>query len=136
MQGRKFAPKGVAFEAAVAHWSGLKTDSDAQFDKEYRFDATDISPMVTYGTNPGMGIPVEGNIPGPEVAENVDSFNKSLQYMGLESGQSLLDKPIEYVFIGSCTNSRIEDLRMVAGFVKGKKKAEGCLLYTSDAADE
>ncbi len=123
VQGRPFAPKGKAFEEAVATWKTLVSDPDATFDTEYTFRAEDIEPMVTYGTNPGMGIGVTGRIPELDEVRNRDSFQKSLDYMGFRAGEPLLGKPIDYVFIGSCTNSRIEDLRMVADFVRGKQKA-------------
>ncbi len=120
VRGRKYAPQGADFEKAVAYWQTLHTDADAVFDKEYTFRAEDIEPMVTYGTNPGMGIKVTDKIPLEESA----SFAKSLEYMGFAAGETMLGKPINYVFIGSCTNSRIEDLRTVAAYVKGKKKAD------------
>ncbi|MDQ3393016.1 MAG: 3-isopropylmalate dehydratase large subunit, partial [Bacteroidota bacterium] len=124
--GREFAPKDERLKKAVAYWRTLFSDEGAQFDKIYEFDADDIAPMVTYGTNPGMGIKVFDNIPTLEEVNgegNKNSFSKSLEYMGLEPGSKLLGKKINYVFIGSCTNARIEDLRLVANFVKGKKKA-------------
>ncbi|PWJ45006.1 3-isopropylmalate dehydratase large subunit [Sediminitomix flava] len=124
IKGREFAPQGESYDKAVAYWKTLFTDEDATFDKEYTFKAEDIQPMLTYGTNPGMGIGVQENIPTASDASNPDSFKKSLEYMGLEEGQSLLGKEVNYVFIGSCTNSRIEDLREVAAFVKGKQKAD------------
>jgi len=120
VRGREFAPKGEDFEKKVAYWKTLPTDEGAQFDKEYTFDAGDIEPMVTYGTNPGMGIKISETIP---VDEN-PSFKKSLAYMNFEAGESLINKPINFVFIGSCTNSRIEDFRVAADFIKGKQKAE------------
>ncbi|GJM34137.1 MAG: 3-isopropylmalate dehydratase large subunit [Saprospiraceae bacterium] len=123
LRGREFAPKGDAFDQAVAYWQTLYTDEDASFDQEYVFNAADIEPMLTYGTNPGMGIKISEHIPTPDSADNPATFRKSLAYMGFEGGESLLNKPIDYVFIGSCTNSRIEDLRMVAEYVKGKQKA-------------
>ncbi|KYG82936.1 isopropylmalate isomerase [Roseivirga seohaensis] len=123
IEGREFAPKSEAFEQAVAYWKTLYSDADAIFDKEYHFDAADIEPMITYGTNPGMGIKIKGNIPEKLVASSQDSYRKSLDYMGFLPGESLLGKEINHVFIGSCTNSRIEDLRIVADYVKGKKKA-------------
>lgn len=121
IKGRKFAPQGEAWEKAVAYWRTLYSDEDTVFDLEYRFKAEDIEPMLTYGTNPGMGIGVSQHIPTPGGSQ---SFEKSLEYMGLHAGEKLLGKRIDYVFIGSCTNSRIEDLRIVAEYIKGKKKAE------------
>ncbi|RXK82764.1 3-isopropylmalate dehydratase large subunit [Filimonas effusa] len=125
MKGRLFAPKGQDWDNAVAYWRTLFTDADAAFDTEVNIKAEDIEPMITYGTNPGMGIGVNGHVPAlSEIEENEKpSFQKSLHYMGLEPGSNIKGKKVDYVFIGSCTNSRIEDLRMVASFVKGKKKA-------------
>ncbi|WP_405206023.1 3-isopropylmalate dehydratase large subunit [Aquimarina sp. LLG6339-5] len=120
VKGREFAPKGDAYDKKVTYWKTLPTDQGAIFDKEYHFDAADIEPMITYGTNPGMGIKVTENIP----SENNASFEKSLAYMNFEKGQSLINQQINYVFIGSCTNSRIEDFRVAANYIKGKKKAE------------
>jgi 3-isopropylmalate/(R)-2-methylmalate dehydratase large subunit len=126
IKGRQFAPKGEAFDIAIEKWKHLATDDDAIFDKEYSFDASDISPMITYGTNPGMGIKIESKI--PTVADVPDNerlgFKKALDYMGFEADNNLVGKPINYVFIGSCTNSRIEDLRLVAQMAKGRKKAD------------
>jgi len=119
IQDRKFAPKGEAFHESVAYWQTLPTDEGAEFDKEYFFDASEIEPMLTYGTNPGMGIKINGNIP----KINDSSFKKSLEYMNFEAGASLLNTPVNYVFIGSCTNSRIEDFRIAAHYIKGRKKA-------------
>lgn len=119
IKDRKFAPKGENFNKKLDYWKTLPTDSDATFDKEYHFDAEDIAPMVTYGTNPGMGIKISDNI--PEL--NDASFEKSLEYMNFKKGESLIDKPINFVFIGSCTNSRIEDFRIAANYIKGKQKA-------------
>lgn len=124
LKGREFAPQGEAFDKAVSYWKTLFSDEDAVFDKEYHFSAEDIEPMVTYGTNPGMGIKVTNTVPQIAEVDNPKTFEKALNYMGLEEGQSLLGKPINYVFIGSCTNSRIEDLRLVAKFVNGKQKAD------------
>jgi len=119
VKGREFAPKGADFDKKVAYWKTLPTDADAVFDQEYSFDAADIEPMITYGTNPGMGIKITQNIP-----ENKDaSFQKSLKYMNFNAGESLINKPINFVFIGSCTNSRIEDFRVAATYVKDKQKA-------------
>ena len=119
VSGRKFAPKGDTLDKKIAYWKTLPSDDDAVFDKEYHFDAADIEPMITYGTNPGMGIKINGHIP----KDDSDSFKKSLKYMGFIEGESLIDKPINYVFIGSCTNSRIEDFRVVAKYIEGKQKA-------------
>lgn len=120
VKGREEAPNGDEFDKKVAYWKTLPTDKDAIFDQEYSFDAADIEPMITYGTNPGMGIKITENI--PEL--NDSSFEKSLNYMNFKKGESLINKPINYVFIGSCTNSRIEDFRVAAEYVKGKQKAE------------
>jgi len=126
VKGRKFAPQDADYDRAVEDWRTLKTDEDAVFDKVYRFDAADIGPMITYGTNPGMGIKINDRIPTTgELSDpsELTSFEKSLAYMDLEPGSQLLGKKVDYVFIGSCTNARIEDLRLVADFVKGRKKA-------------
>jgi len=120
VKGKEFAPQGEAFDKKVTYWRTLPTDADAVFDKEYTFDAEDIEPMVTYGTNPGMGIKISENIPNDDNA----SFKKSLEYMNFKAGESLINKPINYVFIGSCTNSRIEDFRVAANYIKGKQKAQ------------
>ncbi|MCK4919672.1 MAG: 3-isopropylmalate dehydratase large subunit [Bacteroidales bacterium] len=126
IKGREFAPKGGDYDAAVEKWKKLKTDEDAVFDKEFNFDATDIEPMITYGTNPGMGAKIKDNIPHESEIEKseLNSYQKSLKYMGFQAGDKITGKPVDYVFVGSCTNGRIEDLRVVAEFVKGKKKAE------------
>jgi 3-isopropylmalate/(R)-2-methylmalate dehydratase large subunit len=128
IKGRKFAPQGAELDKLIEKWSELKTDEGAVYDQVLTYDAADIAPMITYGTNPGMGIKVTDSI--PTVAQLHDSseqtsFTKSLEYMGLEQGSQLLGKAVDYVFIGSCTNARIEDLRLVASIVKGKKKADG-----------
>ena len=125
IKDREFAPQGDAWEKAVNQWRALYSDADAVFDKELHIKAEDIEPMITYGTNPGMGIGITGHVPAlGEIDEREKpSFEKSLQYMGLAPGENIKGKKVDYVFIGSCTNSRIEDLRMVAAFVKGKKKA-------------
>ena len=119
VKGRKFAPEGAALEEKIAYWKTLPTDEGAIFDKEYNFNAEDIAPMITYGTNPGMGIKITEKI--PELSDA--SFEKSLEYMGFRKGESLINKQVNYVFIGSCTNSRIEDFRVVADYIKGKQKA-------------
>lgn len=127
MKGRRFAPQGEAFDKAVEKWKQLPSDEGAVYDVVLKYDAADIEPMITYGTNPGMGMKVTDRIPTVEELKEINeqaSFKKSLDYMGLEPGSALLGKPVDYVFIGSCTNARIEDLRLVASIVKGKKKAE------------
>jgi len=125
INGREFAPIGKSWNEALAYWTTLYSDADAKFDKEITIVADDIEPMITYGTNPGMGIGVTRHIPALSEIEEKEkpSFEKSLHYMGLEPGSDIKGKKVDYVFIGSCTNSRIEDLRMVAAFVKGKQKA-------------
>lgn len=127
LKGREYAPKGEDWDKALKNWKQLYSDPDAIFDKEVIFDAADIQPMITYGTNPGMGIPVNGRIPElTHIPENSQpSFRKALAYMDFAPGESLLGKPIDYVFVGSCTNGRIEDLRAFANDVKGKHKAPG-----------
>ena len=126
IKGREFAPKGLDFDKAVATWKELKTDDDAVFDKELTYDAADIEPIITYGTNPGMGVKISGRIPLEQDIKksNLMTFNKALNYMGFKAGDSIVGKVIDYVFVGSCTNGRIEDLREVAAFVKGRKKAD------------
>lgn len=126
MKGRLHAPQGAQWNKAVADWKQLYSDEDAVFDTVYEFDAADIEPMITYGTNPGMGIGISQHVPELAHLKETEktSFKKSLEYMNLNTGQSLLGKKIDYVFIGSCTNARIEDLRLVADFVKGKQKSE------------
>uniref|UniRef100_UPI0030D838E4 3-isopropylmalate dehydratase large subunit n=1 Tax=uncultured Imperialibacter sp. TaxID=1672639 RepID=UPI0030D838E4 len=126
IKGREFAPKGADWDKAVAKWKQLCSDADAKFDKELTYDASDIEPMITYGTNPGMGAKIKSHIPKLDEmpASERLSFEKSMKYMGFNAGDELQGKPIDYVFVGSCTNGRIEDLRAVAEFVKGKKKAD------------
>tara|TARA_A200000113_G_scaffold183928_1_gene170373 strand:- start:46 stop:1422 length:1377 start_codon:yes stop_codon:yes gene_type:complete len=120
LKGKPYAPIGDLFNNKVNEWENLKSDSDAKFDKEYFFDAEEIYPMLTYGTNPGMGIKYSDLIPKSDKKSDI----KSLEYMGFKSGESLIGKKINYVFIGSCTNSRIEDFRIVAEYIKDKKKAK------------
>ena len=124
LKGREFSPRDDEFKSAIKEWKKLKSDSDAKYDKVLKFDASDIEPMITYGTNPGMGIKLSDYIPELSLNTSKESYNKSLEYMGLSVGESLLNKKIDYVFIGSCTNSRIEDLRIASNLVKGKKKAD------------
>ena len=125
LNGREKAPKGEAWEKALAYWKTLKTDEGATFDMEYHYDAAGIEPMITYGTNPGMGIGITQKIPvSSDVKDGKASYEKSLQYMGFAEGEEMLGKKVDYVFIGSCTNGRIEDFRAFASIVKGRKKAE------------
>ena len=131
IKGRESAPQGEAWNKALAYWKTLKSDDDAVFDKEVRFEAADIEPMITYGTNPGMGMGITQHIPTMEGMSEVAqvSFKKSLDYMGFGPGESLLGKKIDYVFLGACTNGRIEDFRAFASIVKGRKKAENVIAW-------
>ncbi len=126
-KGREYAPKGEEWDKALAYWRTLKSDDDAVFDKEVSFDAADIEPRVTFGTNPGMGIGISETIPRPDNGNEAAriSYDKSLEYMGFEAGQKLEGRKVDYVFLGSCTNGRIEDFRAFANFVKGRRKAPG-----------
>lgn len=121
IKGRPYAPQGAEWEKAVAHWRTLRSGEDAVFDREETFDAADIEPMITYGTNPGMGIGISQVVPAPQNA----SDEKALSYMRFSAGQSLVDTPVDYVFLGACTNGRIEDFRAFASIAKGRKKAAG-----------
>ncbi len=126
IKGREYAPKGEEWEKALAHWRTLYSDPDAVFDREVHFDAADIEPRITFGTNPGMGIGITEAVPeAPADPQARGSFEKALDYMAFESGKTLLGTLVDYVFLGSCTNGRIEDFRAFAEFVKGKKKASG-----------
>lgn len=131
IKGRENAPKGEEWDKALASWKTLKSGDDAIFDKEVAFDAADIEPMITYGTNPGMGMGITRNIPTTEGMDDVakKSFTKSMAYMGFEPGESLQGKKIDYVFLGSCTNGRIEDFRAFASLVKGRKKADNVTVW-------
>ncbi len=124
IKGREFAPEGEEWDRKLEYWKTLRTDEGATFDKEYVFDAADIEPMITYGTNPGMGVGITRAIPQTNGSNGDTMLTKSLAYMDLPAGKELLGHRIDYVFIGSCTNSRIEDLRMVADLVRGKRKAD------------
>jgi len=125
VKGREFTPSGAAWDKAMAYWKTLKTDDDAVFDKELTFDAADIEPMITYGTNPGMGMGISKSIPNAEDLEGgVATYKKSLGYMDFNEGDDMIGKPIDFVFIGSCTNGRIEDFRAFASIIQGRKKAD------------
>ncbi|MBP7043272.1 MAG: 3-isopropylmalate dehydratase large subunit [Chloroflexi bacterium] len=128
LAGREHAPQGAAWEEAVAFWRTLPSDPGAQFDKEITIDASSLEPMITYGTNPGLGIPISQTIPDPMSIGDISQRNtviKALAYMGLEAGRPLLGHPLDVVFIGSCTNSRISDLRLAAQLMKGQKVKDG-----------
>ncbi|MEP6675886.1 MAG: 3-isopropylmalate dehydratase large subunit [Ferruginibacter sp.] len=126
LHGKLFAPQGTDWVKALQYWETLHSDEDTVFDKEINIDASTVEPMITYGTNPGMGIAVSDLVPSDKMmAENEKaSFLKAMNYMGLQPGIAIKGQKVDYVFIGSCTNSRIEDLRLVADFVKGKQKAD------------
>ncbi|MBR3895870.1 MAG: 3-isopropylmalate dehydratase large subunit [Bacteroidaceae bacterium] len=131
IKGREYTPKGEGWDKALAYWKTLKSDDDAVFDKELTFRAEKIEPMITYGTNPGMGMGVSESIPSLESMDEAGraSFKKSLEYMGFEAGEKLLEKKIDYVFLGACTNGRIEDFRAFASIVKGRKKADNVVAW-------
>ena len=146
LKGREFAPKGEEWDKAVAYWKTLKSGDDAVFDKELSFDAADIEPRITYGTNPGMGIGISESIPAPsnlpQLGEAIDAAGKlplqseraggeakALSYMGFKAGQKLLGTKVDYVFLGACTNGRIEDFRAFASIVKGRRKADDVVAW-------
>ena len=122
LKGREYAPKGADWDKAVAYWKTLCSGEDAVFDREVVFDAADIKPFITYGTNPGMGMAIDGCIPA-------DASAKSLSYMGFEAGECLLGHPVDYVFLGACTNGRIEDFRAFASIAAGRHKAPGVVAW-------
>ncbi|MBR5477730.1 MAG: 3-isopropylmalate dehydratase large subunit [Bacteroidaceae bacterium] len=138
LKGREFAPQGEEWEKAVERWSKLRSDDNAVFDKEITFNAADIDPMITYGTNPGMGIAVNGEIPSSATmdAASKASYTKALNYMDFAEGDKMIGKRVDYVFLGSCTNGRIEDLRAFAGFVKGRKKADNITAWIVPGSKE
>ncbi|HEX3876753.1 MAG TPA: 3-isopropylmalate dehydratase large subunit [Bryobacteraceae bacterium] len=124
LAGRAHAPKGAAWDAAVKRWKELPTDEGATYDRAVTIDASSLEPMITYGTNPGMGVPISAPVPQPQSLSDPmqrESVEKALRYMGIEGGKPLLGRPIDVVFIGSCTNSRISDLRSAAQVLKGRK---------------
>jgi 3-isopropylmalate/(R)-2-methylmalate dehydratase large subunit len=124
IKGREFAPKGEAWDRAMEYWANLYSDPDASFDREVTFKGSDIEPMITYGTNPGMGVGISGSIPNArEVEGAAATYQKSLNYMDFHEGESMLGKKIDFVFLGSCTNGRIEDFRAFAKVIRGRKKA-------------
>lgn len=125
IKGRPYAPQGEAWDKAVAYWKTLKSGDDAVFDKEVVFDAADIEPMITYGTNPGMGMGITQRIPSPQS----DSDEKALLYMGFQADAPITGTPVDYVFLGACTNGRIEDFRAFASIVKGRKKADQVIAW-------
>jgi 3-isopropylmalate/(R)-2-methylmalate dehydratase large subunit len=128
LEGREFAPKGADWDLAVAEWRSLVTDDDARFDKEVHLDAADLRPHISWGTNPSQVGPIDGNVPDPSnfvEMDQRDSAARALQYMGLEPGTPFRDIPVDTVFIGSCTNSRIEDLRAAADVLDGRRVREG-----------
>jgi 3-isopropylmalate/(R)-2-methylmalate dehydratase large subunit len=128
LKGREFAPQGAAWDQAVERWKSLPTDEGATYDKSITLDAAELEPMITYGTNPGMGMKITERVPDPANLSDANqkaALTKALAYMGLQPGQTLLGKKVDVVFIGSCTNSRISDLRLAASLLKGRKVAEG-----------
>ena len=131
IQGKPEAPKGEAWDAALEHWRSLVTDDDAVFDEEIVLDAADVTPFVTWGTNPGQGVPLGSVVPSPtDFSDESDQVaaQKALEYMGLTAGTPMRDIHVDTVFVGSCTNGRIEDLRLAAEVIKGHKVAEGTRL--------
>ena len=131
LEGRVHAPQGKAWDAAVERWRALPTDDDASFDRSITIDASALEPMITYGTNPGMGLPISASIPDPAAAEDGSkrrALEQALAYMDLRPGQPILGQKVDVVFIGSCTNGRISDLRLAAAALKGRRIADGVRL--------
>jgi 3-isopropylmalate/(R)-2-methylmalate dehydratase large subunit len=128
LRGRRYAPQGDAFDAAIARWRTLVSDDDACFDREVTLNGDELQPMVTYGTNPGMGVGIDERVPDPDDLPNEDdrrNLNKALAYMGLQPNQPVRGQAVDYVFIGSCTNSRLEDLQAAAAIVQGRRVSDG-----------
>jgi 3-isopropylmalate/(R)-2-methylmalate dehydratase large subunit len=128
MAGRPYVPSGAAWDAALATWRRLPSDDGATYDRSVTLDANTLGPMITYGTNPGMGMPIDGAVPDPDALSDAAAraaLDKALRYMELRPGERLLGKPVDVVFVGSCTNSRISDLRLAASVVRGRKVASG-----------
>jgi 3-isopropylmalate/(R)-2-methylmalate dehydratase large subunit len=139
VDGRQHAPKGAAWDAAVARWRGLPTDDGATFDKAITIDANTLEPMVTYGTNPGMGIPITSRVPSPDQQTDASqrrALERALEYMDLQPGQAILGQKVDVVFIGSCTNGRISDLRLAAEALRGRRVADGVRLMVTPGSDE
>jgi len=139
LAGRPHAPRGAAWEAAVADWRTLPTDHGATYDREVRIDAGMLAPMITYGTNPGMGIPVDGRVPQLDDASDASersALDKALRYMALQPGDRLLGKKVDVVFIGSCTNARISDLRLAASVLDGRRVAPGVRMLVVPGSQE
>jgi 3-isopropylmalate/(R)-2-methylmalate dehydratase large subunit len=139
LQGRPHAPQGADWEDAVAAWRRLPTDEGATFDRSITFDAGELTPMVTYGTNPGMGFPITERIPDPERLTDVtqrDSLRAALEYMALTPGEPILGREIDVVFVGSCTNSRISDLREAARMIRGRHVADGVRMMVVPGSTE
>ena len=128
LYGREFTPRGKEWDKAVARWRSLPSDEGATYDKSVTLDASELEPMITYGTNPGMGMRITDRLPLVDSCKDASqrtAYEKALRYMGLQPGQSLLGQKVDVVFIGSCTNSRISDLRLAASLLKGRKVASG-----------
>lgn len=137
IKGRPQTPKGDDWDKAMEYWNTLHTETDAVFDKELTFDGADIEPMITYGTNPGMGIGITNHIPNAQEVEGGEAtYKKSLGYMDFNEGDSMIGKKVDYVFLGSCTNGRIEDFRAFASIIKGKKKADNITAWLVPGSHE
>jgi 3-isopropylmalate/(R)-2-methylmalate dehydratase large subunit len=137
--GRAHAPRGAAWEAAVAAWRALPSDDGAAYDRSIAIDASALEPMVTYGTNPGMGIPITSRVPSPDDQSDGSSkraLERALEYMDLQPGQAILGQKVDVVFVGSCTNGRISDLRLAAEVLKDRKVADGVRMMIVPGSDE